>query len=57
MRINPAKEGHLVDLKLDGGLEAFKASLRKIHLPPDKRQRPDPRFIKKANRYRGIEAA
>lgn len=57
MRINPDKQGNLLTLKLDGGLQAFKASLRKIHLPPDRRQWPDQRFIRKANRFRRIPAA
>jgi len=39
---------------LTGGLVDFKASLGRIHLPQDKRQWPDARFIEKANRARGI---
>ena len=57
MRSNPEKEQALAALQLDGGLEAFKASLGRIHLPADPGQRPDPRFIRKANRYRRIPAA
>jgi len=55
MRINPAKESSLVTLNLDGGLAAFKSALGKIHLPSDKRQWPDPQFIKKANEYRRVK--
>ena len=57
MRINAAKERQLSALKLDGGLASFKSSLGKIYLPPDKRQRPNLRFIRRANRFRQIEAA
>jgi putative restriction endonuclease len=54
MRINPAKASALTQMKLDGGLSEFKASLGKIHLPPDQRQWPLCSFIQKANRYRQI---
>ena len=57
MKTNPQKEMLLADLELDGGLEGFKGSLGKIHLPADRRQWPDARFIKKANRFRRITAA
>jgi len=57
MRINPAKELQLATLRLDGGLPDFKSYLgRKIHLPPDKRQWPEPNIIRKANSYRRIVA-
>ncbi len=57
MRINPAKELQLATLRLDGGLPDFKSYLeRKIHLPPDKRQWPEPGMIRKANTYRRIIA-
>jgi len=55
MRINPRKEMQLKRLNFTGGIEEFKASLGKIHLPPDRRQWPYPAFIRKANRYRGIK--
>jgi putative restriction endonuclease len=55
MRINPAKELQLATLRLDDGLPDFKSYLgRKIHLPPDRRQWPDPAMIRKANAYRRI---
>ncbi|MCH7884499.1 MAG: HNH endonuclease [Planctomycetes bacterium] len=57
MRINPEKEAKLATLNLEDGIEAFKKSLGKIHLPADRRQWPDPRFIRKANRFRRISAA
>jgi len=57
MRLNADRETEFRTLQLDGGLAAFKASLGKIHLPADRRQWPDPRFIRKANRYRRIPAA
>ena len=57
MRVNPKKEENLADLHLDGGLQGFKDSLGRIHLPADRRQWPDPHFIRKANRFRRIPAA
>ncbi len=54
MQLNPEKESSLVTLNLDGGLEGFKSALGKVHLPPDRRQWPDPRLIKKANQFRRI---
>lgn len=57
MRVSFASEESIVSLGLDGGLEAFRASLGRIHLPQDRRQWPNARFIKKANRFRRIEAA
>lgn len=54
MRINRKKENELVKLTLAGGIEMFKAPLGKIHLPPDRRQWPNPPFITKANRFRHI---
>lgn len=38
----------------NGGLETFRSSLGKVHLPPDPRQRPDLSFIRRANAYRGV---
>lgn len=56
MRINPEKEDHLVRLSLDGGLSDFKSFLdKKIHLPPDKKQWPDRRYINRANEFRRIK--
>jgi hypothetical protein len=55
MRINPVKENELVTLRLDGGLEDFKVYLNeRIHLPQDRNQWPNPRFIREANRFRRI---
>lgn len=54
MKINPSKERELASLRLDGGLEAFKNSLNKIILPPDKNQWPHVPLIQKANNFRGI---
>jgi putative restriction endonuclease len=54
MRINPEKSDALVKLNLQGGLQIFKASLGKIHLPADKRQWPNLKFVEKANKYRQI---
>lgn len=54
IRVNPEKEAQLKNLNLDAGLSAFKSMLGKIHLPHDKRQWPDPEWIKKANRFRQI---
>jgi len=54
VRVNPTKEMQIKKLRLADGLPDFKRSLGKIHLPPDKRQWPDPTFIKRANKYRDI---
>lgn len=55
MRINPVRELQIVTLNLDGGIEEFKHHLNKrIYLPPDKRQWPEIRMIRKANKYRRI---
>ena len=54
MRLNPEKESALQAMNLTGGLADFRASLGRIHLPQDKRQWPEPRFIERANRARGI---
>ena len=54
MQINPAKVEELVTLNLASGVEQFKSTLGRIFLPHDRRQRPDARFIRKANQYRSI---
>ncbi len=54
MRLHEAQVADLKQADRDGGLEAFRATLGKIHLPPDQKQRPDASFIKLANEYRGI---
>jgi putative restriction endonuclease len=57
MRINPAKELQLATLRMDGGLPDFKSVLdKRIHLPPDRGQWPEPAIIRKANVYRRIPA-
>lgn len=54
MRVNSEKEAALMNLSLDAGLAAFKASLGKIYLPQDKEQRPNVGLIRKANHFRQI---
>ena len=55
MRINPEGELQLATLKLHGGIEDFKYYLgKRIYLPPDKRQWPELKIIKKANEYRRV---
>jgi putative restriction endonuclease len=54
MRINRAKEAHLANMRLTGGIDSFKSPLGRIHLPPDMRQRPSASFIARANRFRQI---
>jgi len=54
MRLNESQASELKDGNLDGGLETFRSSLGKVHLPPDPRQRPDLSFIRRANAYRGV---
>jgi putative restriction endonuclease len=57
MRADRQKELQLVTLKLEAGLAEFKRCLdERIHLPADKRQWPNPEFIRRANRYRQISA-
>jgi len=55
MQINPAIESDLAKLKLDHGLDDFKAPLGRIFLPPDRRQWPGKQFIERANRLRQIK--
>jgi len=55
MTINPRRAHLLSGLNLAGGLDAVRASLGRIHLPPDRQQWPDPRLIRRANTYRRIE--
>lgn len=57
MHFNGEREAELHTLQLDAGLADFKASLGKIQLPADRRQWPDVRFVRKANRYRRVPAA
>lgn len=53
-RVNKEQTEHLRSLDLGGGLADFERTLGKIHLPPDDRQWPDVRFVRKANRFRGV---
>lgn len=58
IRSNPSKVAELTSLGLDGGLQQFKALLgRRILLPPDQKQWPNPKFIREANKYRKIGAS
>lgn len=55
MRINPAQERELARLGLNGGISDFKSYLdKRIHLPADRRQWPQPDLIREANRFRRI---
>lgn len=54
MSVDSRHETRLLKLDLTAGLEGFKRSLGRIHLPADRRQWPHPSFIKKANRLRGV---
>jgi len=54
MRINPRMVSQLRESERDGGLAEFRASLGRIHLPPDRQQWPDVRFVRQANRHRGV---
>ncbi|HXA76895.1 MAG TPA: HNH endonuclease [Candidatus Acidoferrales bacterium] len=55
MRINAGQLEVLRGLDLTGGLEAFRAPLGAIFLPPDPNQRPSVDFIRRANEFRQIE--
>ncbi len=54
MHINTRQAQDLAGAGLDSGLRGFQAPLGKIHLPPDRQQWPDPKFIRLANEYRDI---
>src|SRR2546425_2387628 len=54
MQINTPGVVRLEQINLHGGLEAFRAPLGTVFLPPDPAQRPAIEFIRRANRYRGI---
>jgi putative restriction endonuclease len=54
MKLNSKKVALLSGLNLDGGLDAFRSPLGRIHLPPDQNQWPDVRLIRRANTYRQI---
>ena len=55
MRLNANAADELHSQQLAGGIEAFAATLGKVHLPSDPRQHPDPYFIQLANQHRGLE--
>jgi putative restriction endonuclease len=55
-RLNVGQSEYLKARNVSGGLTGFGKTLGKIHLPPDTRQWPDVRFIRKANQFRGIRA-
>lgn len=52
MRLNENQAHVLRSLNLAMGIESFCAPLGEILLPPDPAQRPDPNFIRRANRHR-----
>ena len=54
MRLNDGQVHDLERLDLAGGLEAFRAPLGQIFLPPDPQQRPALDFIRRANQFRKI---
>lgn len=54
MRLNPNAASELRQLGLTGGLDGFASHLGPIHLPLTAELRPDPRFIRLANSYRGL---
>ena len=55
MRLNKERANQLAKDGLDGGLKSFAGLLgKRIHLPHDTAQRPNPEFIKRANGYRRI---
>jgi putative restriction endonuclease len=55
MRINKEKASELVALNLSAGLDQLKKYMdAKIHLPANKKQWPEPQFIKEANKHRLI---
>lgn len=54
MRLNEERVKELQSDNLQGGLETFAEPLGEIIKPTSPEQWPDPNFIEKANRYRGI---
>lgn len=56
MRLNEGHSSLLASRNLALGIEAFRAPLGEIFLPPDVRQRPDPEMIRRANHHRQIVA-
>ena len=57
MQLNEGQAHLLGRMDLAGGLPAFRATLgQTIFLPPDENQRPSVDFIRRANRFRQVEA-
>jgi putative restriction endonuclease len=54
MQLNKSRLAELRALRLDGGVDLFKAPLGRILLPPDRLQWPKPEFIRRANAFRLI---
>jgi putative restriction endonuclease len=55
MRLNDDAVSELRNLSLEGGLQHIQSFLdTQIHLPHDRKQRPNPEFIKRGNQYRRI---
>ena|SRR5438067_4803565 len=52
MCLNTREVERVKALKLEGGLEGFRAPLGDIFLPPDKRQWPSLEFVRLANKFR-----
>ena len=53
MIINEKKKDDLKLVGQDGGLRSFESHLgREIYLPPDRKQWPNIKFIRAANKYR-----
>lgn len=56
MRLNEGQVRLLERISRAGGVDAFRAPLGEIFLPPDPDQRPSVEFIRRANRFRQIPA-
>ena len=54
MRLNQSRLAELAALRLDGGVDTFKATLGRILLPPDRLQWPSLDLIRRANTFRLI---
>ena len=54
MRLNRNASDELLRIGLGAGFHELESSLGRVHLPLDPNQRPDPDFIRLANRHRGI---
>ncbi|HZP00164.1 MAG TPA: HNH endonuclease [Terriglobia bacterium] len=56
MQLNLRQLDRLRQMNLEGGLDAFRAPLGMVFLPPDPAQRPLIEYIRRANQLRGITA-